>query len=454
VIFAIYSTTKSRSDETLLTVDFNLRRRNVTLSLQVPQGRHFVEKVSSLQDLGARRDVLLRRLRFASPTVNKVLSRAGQFSVNIILVYIFSLLLFSCQKKEQSRTNVYSDNPIADSIFYAKGFQIETYTGCTLATIRNPWNNRLVLQRYVLVPKSDTLPKNLPDGILIRTPLARTVCYGSVQCVFLSELNVLQTLAGVCEPQYINIPYVRENVRNGKIADLGQAANPDLEKIMLIQPEALFTAPIDNSGYGQAVKLKIPMIECVDYMESTPLGRAEWIRFFALFFDKREIADSLFKETVSRYNELVRLTANVEKRPSVFMETIYSGIWYQPGGNSYVAHLLSDAGADYLWKKDTNTGSIALSFETVLAKAEKADYWLIKDNNPEDMTYNKLIQENSNYALFDAHKKRNIYLCNTGKVSYYEDLPIHPDGILKDMVRIFHPDLLPDFQLRYYKKIE
>jgi iron complex transport system substrate-binding protein len=323
-----------------------------------------------------------------------------------------------------------------------------------LSTVRNPWNNQLVLKRYVLVPKSDTLPKNLPGGILIRTPLTRTVCYGSVQCVFLAESGALQTLVGVCEPQYINIPYVRENVQNGKIADLGQAANPDLEKIMLIQPEALFTAPIENSGYGQAAKLKIPFIDCVDYMEPTPLGRAEWIRFLALFFEKRETADSLFRETVSRYNDLLRLTANVEKRPSVFTETVYSGIWYQPGGNSYVAHLFRDAGADYLWKEDTNTGSIALSFETVLAKAEKADYWLIKDNNINDMTYNKLISENPNYALFDACKKRNIYLCNTGKVPYYEELPIHPDLILKDMVRIFHPGLLPDYQLRYYKKVE
>jgi len=361
------------------------------------------------------------------------------------------LVCVSC-RHEKSETVYYEG--LNDSIYYAKGFQIETHSGYMLATVRNPWNNNLILQRYVLVPKSDTLPKSLPDGILIRTPIARTICYGSVQCVFLSELNALQTLAGVCEPQYINIPYVRENVRNGKIADLGQAANPDLEKIMLIQPEALFAAPIDNSGYGQAAKLKIPIIECVDYMEPTPLARAEWIRFLALFFEKKEIADSLFRETVNRYNELVRLTANVEKRPSVFTETVYSGIWYQPGGNSYIAHILSDAGANYLWKEDKNTGSIALSFETVLAKAEKADYWLIKDNNTEDMTYNKLICENPNYALFDAYKKRNIYLCNTGKVSYYEELPIHPDWILKDMVKIFHADLLPDYQLRYYKKIE
>jgi iron complex transport system substrate-binding protein len=275
-----------------------------------------------------------------------------------------------------------------------------------------------------------------------------------VQCQFLNELNALQTLVGVCEPQYVNIPYVKENVQNGKIVDLGQAANPNLEKIMLIQPEALFTAPIENSGYGQAAKLGIPFIECVDYMEPTPLGRAEWIRFLALFFDKKATADSLFRETVNRYDELVRLAANGDNRPSVFAETIYSGIWYQPGGNSYIAQLFRDAGANYLWKEDKNTGSISLTFESVLEKAEKADLWLIKNNNIKDITYSKLFQDNPNYALFDAYKKKNIYICNTGKVSYYEDLPVHPDLILKDMVRIFHPELLPDYQLRYYKKME
>jgi iron complex transport system substrate-binding protein len=369
-----------------------------------------------------------------------------------IFIFLFLFALFSCQKKEQAvipQTIAHSD-----TVFYAKGFQIETFDGYTLATIRNPWNTKLVLQRYVLVSKTDTLPKDLPEGVLIRTPLTRTVCYGSVQCVFLAELNALPTLVGVCEPQHIHIPYVQENVQNGKITNLGQAANPNLEKIMLIQPEALFTAPIENSGYGQTAKLKIPFIECVDYLENSPLGRAEWIRFLALFFDKREIADSLFKETADRYNELVRLTANVDKRPSVFTETIYSGIWYQPGGNSYIAQLFRDAGADYLWKDDTNTGSIALSFETVLDKAEKADYWLIKDNNAQDMTYHKLVRENPNYALFDAYKKRNIYLCNTGKVPYYEELPIHPEYVLKDMANIFHPDLFPDYQLRYYRKFE
>ena len=400
-------------------------------------------RLPSLVGRGWGRGGLLRTIALAMTSKN-------------IFLFLFLFLSLSCKENSQKANQAIIPQTTArgDSVYFARGFHIETHEDYTLATVRNPWNDKLILQRYILVPKTDTLPDSLPEGILIRTPLARTVCYGSVQCGFMSEFDALFTLVGVCEPQYIHIPYVQENIRNGNIVNLGQAANPDLEKIMLIEPEALFTAPIENLGYGQTAKLRIPIIECVDYMEPTPLGRAEWIRFLALFFDKKEIADSLFRETVNRYGELVHLTESVARRPTVFAETVYSGIWYQPGGNSYIAQLFRDAGADYLWKEDTNTGSIALTFESVLDKAEKADFWLIKYNNPLDMTYRKLVREYSNYALFDAYQKRNIYICNMGKVPYFEELPIHPDWILKDIVGIFHSELLPDYQSRYYKKME
>jgi iron complex transport system substrate-binding protein len=310
------------------------------------------------------------------------------------------------------------------------------------------------LQRFVLVPKSNPLPESLPEGILIRTPLERTVSFGSVQCSFFAEFGALQTLAGVCEPDFINIPFVQNAVREGKIADVGQAANPNLEKIMLIEPEALFTAPIEETGTGQTSRLGIPSIECVDYMESSPLGRAEWIRFFALFFEKRDLADSLFTMTVNHYKDLQKLTSKLEDRPTVFAETIYSGVWWLPGGNSYMAHFFRDAGAEYLWKEDTHTGSIGLPFESVLEKAEEADYWLIKYNTSNKLTLNELVKNNPNYALFDAYKKGDIYTCNTGKVPYYEELPVHPDYVLKDLVWIFHPESLSDYQPKYYRRIK
>jgi len=366
----------------------------------------------------------------------------------LCLIFIF----FSCKKEQSNQTRTVAHNS-NDSIYFAKGFQIETHDNYTLVTIRNPWKPERELQRFVLVPKSKPLPESLPEGALIRTPLKRTVSFGSVQCSFFAEFGALPTLVGVCEPNFIHIPFVQNGIHEGKIADVGQAANPNFEKIMFIEPEALFTAPIEETGTGQTSRLGIPAIECVDYMESSPLGRAEWIRFFALFFDKRSLADSLFTVTVNNYKALQNLTSRLETRPTVFAETIYSGVWWLPGGNSYMAHFLRDAGADYLWKDDTHTGSIGLPFESVLEKAEKADCWLIKYNTANELTLNELIKEYPNYALFDTYKKGDIYTCNTGKVPYYEELPVHPDYVLKDLVWVFHPELFPDYQPRYYRKI-
>jgi iron complex transport system substrate-binding protein len=351
---------------------------------------------------------------------------------------------------------IVADNLIAgsDSIYYAQGFQIETHTAYTLLTVRNPWHPERILQRFVLAPKDRDLPESLPEGILIRTPLQRTVSYGSVQCSFFSEFGALQTLVGVCEPQYINIPFVQDGIRNGNIADLGQAGNPDWEKILFIEPEALFSTPIEESVFRQTDKHAIPTIECIDYMESSPLGRAEWIRFFALFFEQRTLADSLFQQTVAAYNTFKTLAADTKQRPSVLTETPYNGVWYVPGGNSYMANIFRDAGVHYLWKDDTSAGSIGLSFEAVLDKAEKADFWLIKYNSPRKLTYRELKADNPNYTHFDAFKKKNVYVCHTGETPYYEDLPIHPDFILKDIIGIFHPELLQgDYRQRYFERI-
>jgi iron complex transport system substrate-binding protein len=386
---------------------------------------------------------------------SSILNRLTQGVVpqcSILLLCLF-FVFPSCRKGNSAAAD--TDVTLAgDSIYFAKGFRIETRDNYTLLTVCNPWKPERELQRFVLVSKSAALPKALPKGILIRTPLRRTVSFGSVQCVFFAELDALQTLVGVCEPNYINIPFVKSGIREGKIADTGQAANPDIERIMFVEPEALFTAPIEESGTGQIAALKIPSVECVDYMESSPLGRAEWIRFFALFFEKRRLADSLFTQTVNAYKALQNLTSRLEPRPTVFSETIYSGVWWLPGGNSYMAHFFKDAGADYLWKDDTQTGSIGLPFEAVLEKAEKADCWLIKYNAPNELTLTELVKNYPNYAFFDAYKKGNIYACNTGKATYYEDLPVHPDYILKDLVWVFHPEALIGYSPKYYRRIK
>ncbi len=368
------------------------------------------------------------------------------------------LLLVSCNQKQHGKGSQpdIKRTDTSSLVRHARYFTIEKAPDYTEVAVLNPWSNeRKVLQKYILVEKGKHLPSPLPEGTVIHTPLERVISFSSVQCGVLAELQQVNTIAGVCEPEYIQkIPAIKEGIEKGTITDLGLAANPNVEKIMLIEPEVILASPLKESGYGHLEKIGLPVLECVDYMEKTPLGRAEWVRFYALFFDQETLADSIFNATSDAYNSLKAKASKVEKRPSVLTETKYGPIWYVPGGQSYAALLLKDAGAAYCWENDSTSGSLSLSFETVLDKAEHADFWLIKHFGEHDMTYKKLKSEYEPYSYFDAFRKRHIYACNTAQAPYYEELPLHPDRVLKDLIRIFHPELLPDHHLRYYKKIE
>ncbi|GHV09972.1 hypothetical protein FACS1894162_1980 [Bacteroidia bacterium] len=271
----------------------------------------------------------------------------------------------------------------------------------------------------------------------------------------LDELNVLQTLAGVAEPQYIDIPAIQEATKNGTIQNVGQASNPNIEQLMLIQPEAILSNPVNESGLNLTEKLHIPTIPCLEWMENHPLGQAEWIRFIGLLFDKQALADSLFSATVDSYNSLKDLTKNIQHRPTVFAEKKYGDFWYMPAGESHFAHLLQDAGANYIFKNLQGSGAEPLAFETVLNQAEQADFWLFRYYSPQAITYQQLKNEYANYKLFDAYKNHNIYACNTQTTAnYYREIPLHPDWILRDLIAVFHPGLMQDYKMRYYLRVE
>ena len=372
---------------------------------------------------------------------------------SIIIIVASFAFLFSCNNTTKKENNdavlhVYD-------IQYAKGFDIKKYSDYVEVTVNNPWDSANILQKYILIDKNKELPENLPEGKLIRTPLQNVVVYSTIHCTILNELNALSIITGVCEPQYIDIDYIIKGISDGTIADLGQASNPNVEKIIMIDPEAIMATPIQGLAYGTIEKAGVPIIETPDYMESTPLGRTEWIKFYSVFLGKEKLADSLFTEVEKKYNEIKAQVSTTSIHPTVFNDTKYGNVWYTPGGKSYMANLLKDAGASYIWAEDGATGSIPLAYETVLDKAGEAEFWLIKYNNKAaDMTYESLEKDFKPYSYFGAFKKRNIYGCNTGKVTYYEDLPIHPEYIFQDISYVFHPELFPDYTPRYFTKIE
>jgi iron complex transport system substrate-binding protein len=277
--------------------------------------------------------------------------------------------------------------------------------------------------------------------------------FTSVHVSIIEQLGEAERIAGVCEPQYIVSPAVREQLRTGKTADLGMAASPNIEKIMDTGVEYIIASPLRNAGYGQMRKMGVPVIEAADYMEALPLGRAEWGRFYGLLFDRQAKADSLFRETEENYLALQALALKAAFRPAVLPEKRYGSFWYVPGNESYMAWFFKHAGADYLFQDISGAGSVPLSFETVLDRAVHADYWLIKYNQAGKLTYDELRAEYPPYEHFDAFQNRSVYICNTGETPYYEEVPIRPDYLLKDLIRIFHPELLPDHILRYYEKM-
>lgn len=340
------------------------------------------------------------------------------------------------------------------SMRYAHYVSIVKYPDFIKADVRNPWDTMRVLHTYVLVEKSKSLPDSLPKGTVVRTPLSKSLVYSSVHCSLLSELGAENAIGGVCDLSYISLPFIQEGCRQGKITDAGNSMNPTIEKVIEMQPDAILLSPFENSGgYGRIEKLGIPIIECADYMELSPLGRAEWMRFFGLLYGKETQADSLFNNVETAYCSLCDKVKDVKERKTVFSELKSSSAWYVPGGKSTMARLFADAGADYIFSDTQQSGSIPLSFETVLDRAQKADFWLIKYNQSKDKTYSELKSDYEPYTRFEAYKKRCVYGCNTGRILFYENTPFHPERLLKDLISVFYPEKLEGYVPVYFSKL-
>lgn len=338
---------------------------------------------------------------------------------------------------------------------YSSLLQIVKHADYTVVTIRNPWDTLKVLHTYLLADREKPLPEHLPEGTVVRTPLQKSVIYSSVHCSLWSELDELKGIGGVCGLEYINLPQIQEGCRNGSIVNVGNSMNPDIECIIDLRPDAILLSPFENSGgYGRVGKLNIPIIECADYMETSALGRAEWMRLYGLLLGKEAQADSLFAGIEKEYLTLTQQVKSQNlKRPTVISEMKNSSAWYIPGGNSTMGRLYQDAGADYVFASLSNSGSVPLAFETVFDRGGNADIWLIKYNQPQDKTYSELERDYAPYARFKAFQDRKVYGCNTNHVPFYEESPFHPELLLKDLIKIFHPELLPDYDLKYFSNL-
>lgn len=329
---------------------------------------------------------------------------------------------------------------------------IVEYPGYTIADVANPWNPQELMQRYVLVD-SGSGNGALPDGTIIETPLKTSLVYSSVHAGVIKELGKINAVTAICDAQYYKVTEILDGLKNGTIADAGSSMSPSIELILNHQPQTILASPFQNAGHGAIERLGIPIIECADYMESSPLGRAEWIKLIGRLYGNSALADSLFMTVADNYASLVSLVADVNCRPTVVSEMVTDGVWYVPGGASYMSQMFSDAGAAYPWQDDKSSGSLQLDFATVYERAHDADFWIIKTFDS-DMTLSKLKENYPLHERMRAFHSGGVYSCNTATSSFFEDFPFHPDLLLHEFINIFHPGVLPDSTLRYYRQVK
>ena len=363
--------------------------------------------------------------------MNKIAFRTSLLSVIIFL----SLIFLSCSNKKEQK----KEQGTKANIQYAHGFSINYFNDYTEVTVKNPWDTTKILHNYILVDKTKPQPKNLPEGTIIKIPVENIACLYSIDASIIQSLDNEEKVKAIAETKYVKIPFLVNGLKEGKIADIGQATALNIERLMDVSPEIIIVSPFQGMGYGNLEATGIAIVENAGYMENTPLGRAEWLRFIAAFLQKDKEAENMMNDIAERYSELAKKTENITFRPTVFCEKKYGQTWWVPGGNSYMAYFLKDAGADYIWKDTSETGSLELSFETVYDKAENADYWIIRSDH--DINYSELKKEFNPYSYFKAWKKKQIIFSNTVKNSYYEIGVMNPDLVLGDLINIFHPEL-------------
>ncbi len=323
--------------------------------------------------------------------------------------------------------------------------------GVTSVTIDNPWKEGKTLHRYLLVDKDSTLPDYPSDMTLIRTPVSRSVMFTSAHTKLLEWLGAEQHVAGICDLKYMLMPWVQEGVKEGKIADCGDAMSPLIEKIIDLAPDIIMLSPFENSGgYGRLENIDVPYVECADYMEKSALGRAEWMRFYGMLYGKEREADSLFAVVDSSYHALKAQASKAKTHPSIITEKLTGSTWYVAGGNSTVGQLISDANGRYPWADDDHSGSLAMTFETVLDRAGDADLWIF--NCSPALTYEELASEYAGYEQMRAFKTRNVWYVNTLSVPYFEEVSFHPDYLLRDYITLLHPELGLG-QPKYYNRV-
>ena len=380
------------------------------------------------------------------------LSRKTERTMRKLWVLLLVALVACAPKANENTEKAQGDNLMRyarNIVVYEKDYGYRVEVIC-------PWDTTLSLGKFALV--SDTTKSVGEELTKVKVPIESVVSFSATQWAVFLRLGEINRVKGILEGRFVTDSTMRSLLAQEKVYDIGTEAAADIERMIQIQPDILLYSPYFDGNQGGLNVTGAVLFPFADYMENTPLGRAEWIRVIGMLTGCEDKADAWFDDIERRYNVLSTLCANVEHRPTVFSDLAFNGQWYVAGGRSYIARLFADAGADYIWKDNPSTASVPMDAESILAKAQHADYWRVINSNPFPMTYESLGKESPVYPLFDAFKNHKIIVCDILSTGYFEQSQCEPDLLLADFIHFFHPELLTGdwegYQPKYYHLVE
>ena len=347
----------------------------------------------------------------------------------------------------QSSTS--QDAPI--QVKYAQGYSLRYDGDICYVDLQDPQKEEDQSFHYALIPKgtkTNGLPKEYTP---VEIPISRVICMTSLQLSSFIKLDELDAVVGITSTRHLFNDEMNQRLKDGRTHKIGIEGNFDNEVIMAVNPDIILISPFKRGGYDALKNVDITLIPHLGYKETTPLGQAEWIKFAGLLIGQGHKADSIFQGIESRYLALAELTKDVMHRPVVFSGELQGGNWYAVGGQSFLARIFKDAGGDYFLKDDPHSGGFTMDYEVVYSQAANADYWRIVNSYQGDYSYKVLADDDTRYTDFKAWREHGVVYCNMSQKPFYESMPMEPELVLSDFIKVFHPELLPDYTPHYYE---
>ena len=378
-----------------------------------------------------------------------------RFTYKLTLLLFVLAICFQC-KQNETATAAAQDNK--NKIQYAKGFSIENYDGYSIVTVKNPWPKASKTYRYILKEKDGIVPDSLQQNPIISVPIKSIVVTSTTHIPSLEMLDEEKSLVAFPNLDYISSEKVRTLIDAGKVKEIGNNQALNTEVLIDLQPDVIIGYGIDNNNpsLDNLQKSGLKVMLNGDWNEETPLGKAEWIKFFGALYGKQKKADEIFSKIATDYFKTIEIAKQATTKPTVLAGDMFEDKWYLPRGTSWGSQLLKEANAQYLWAETKGTGSLSLSFETVLERAKDANVWI---TSGQFESLQAMADTNPHYKQFSAFQQKNVYTFTRkkgekGGVLYYELAPNRPDIVLKDIVKIMHPELLPSYELYFFEKLK